>query len=190
MIRTILVAISLLFAPTSTGTSPLADLPTRPIDIELEAAPVGDVLGLVASIVERPFEIDACVTGQLDLSLRGVTPRLLLETLASQLDLVYSDAPGGALAVGCSAESAERRVTLELRDARPTDAFAMLARQAGHTASVTGCDDATVDLEVANAPVGALVAGLASELEAEHSWTATGLHVRCRPSTEPTAIVR
>lgn len=170
--RTTLLAALSLFAPVD--TDPLAGITDRAIDIELSGAPVRDVFLLLADVAETKISFDACVAGTIDLKLDNVGVRMLMTQLGGALGLVYRR-EGDTLAVGCASAPEAESISIELRDVTPTTAFAALAPGA----TIEGCDDQRIDLEVSNATRAAVVAGIAAQLGAEVRWDEGALHVAC-----------
>lgn len=181
MTRTILIAALALLSPVAhAAPDPLSRLEETRIDIELKEAPVQDVLTLMGDIIGEPLTVDACVGGTLDLALRNATIRMTLEAIAAKLDLVYGVDAAGSLTVGC-AEHVEQAapVSLSMRGVTVPVLFEALAGATHRTASVQGCSDRRVDVEFHNAPMSAVIQGLAAELGAAAQWDGDVLRVTC-----------
>ncbi len=89
-----------LGAPNSGGSSSLASDP--PLDLELRAAPAGDVMKLIGEVRGKRVEVDACVKTKIDVKLKNVPASVVESALAHKLDLSLNERDGVTV-VGCAA---------------------------------------------------------------------------------------
>ncbi len=174
-----LLSLAMLSNTPTPQVDPLDGMIDETIDIEIRGASIDDVLLLVGDIARAPLKVDPCVQGTVDLNLRGVTVRVLLESLASLLDLSYTRDAQGELVVGCVQGASEPTATLSLIDAQLTEVTAGLSKASGVEVVARGCQSRRVDLDVANAPLDAVVSGLAARLDATVSWSPGRAEIQC-----------
>lgn len=160
---------------TTAPSDPLAGVTAPPIDIEIQQAPIADVYLLMGEIIGEPIALDPCVGGTLDLLLYNVAPHTLLLELAAALDLEYRRSDAGVLTVGCADRGDDSAIDVELRDVTAAQAVAAVSPGA----SVRGCGDRRVDLEVRNASRAAVLGALATELGGGVTREGGAVVVRC-----------
>jgi hypothetical protein len=125
---------------TDTAAAAPANLPDRPLDIELKEADVKNVFLLLAEVSERKVDLDPCVHGVVDIRLKNTPLPLVYDALAMKLHLVYETdgTPRGPIRVTCAvdggseaAKAGAMRVSLAEKNAPLDQVLVRLATAAG-----------------------------------------------------------
>lgn len=101
-----------LVLPFASGVAPRrADaapqgLPTRALDIELEATDVRNVYKLLREASARKVTLDPCVGGTVDIRLKNTPLPLVYDALALKLGLFYEEDENGDVRVRCKSDAA------------------------------------------------------------------------------------
>jgi hypothetical protein len=135
------LALAALFAfgpSTDEARAAPEDGRAQPVDLELKAAPVGEVLKLLGEIGKREIVADPCVRGAVDLKLKNVPIALVYDALAAKLGLVYDD-DGRAIHVHCASAGAPAAAILATRVSLAEDA-APLPAALDHLAATARLD--------------------------------------------------
>ncbi len=112
-----------------------ANLPDRPLDLELKEADIKNVFALLAEVSGRKVVLDPCVHGTVDVRLKNTPLPLVYDALAMKLHLVYADDASGTINVGCAAavaqpKAAEPRISIAVSAALLDDVLRQLATAA------------------------------------------------------------
>lgn len=146
------------------NVDPLDALITDPIDLEVQDAPIGDVILLIGSIADTSVDLDPCVSGTVSMKIERVTLRTLLETFAESYALEYDRSASGALRVGCHPRpGASTRVDFRAVDAPLREVLEALSAVSGTPVLASGCEGVAVDIAVSNAPLRPVVFEVAAQ---------------------------
>lgn len=165
---------SFAFAVTAdTARAAPPGLDTRPVDLELREADVGNVFRLLAEVGKRDVVLDPCVVGTVDLKLHNAPVPLVFDVLATKLGLRYEQREG-VIVVHCGSDRSaarpaveasqdprlERRVSVDLKEIAVQAILTEVAKSAGVKLVVEGDLSDKVSLTLANAKLSTVLAAV------------------------------
>jgi type II secretory pathway component HofQ len=178
----VLAALSTSALAADSARAAPADLAERRVDLELREAEIGNVLRLVAEVGQKNVVLDPCVQGKVDLKLHNVPVSVVLDVLASKLDLHY-ETQRDVMVVTCGRRGAPaatvpsdderlgRRMSFEVREAEIGALLAVVAEASGLEPDVAKDVSAKVTMKLEGVRVSTVLAAIAD---------ATGLDVTVR----------
>jgi type II secretory pathway component HofQ len=172
----------LMFAFDDAHAAP--NVEARNIDIDLKAADVRNVFGLLEQISKRRHQLDACVQGAVSLRLQNVPLPLVYDALASKLGLTY-DEDGASVTVRCgrSTDPLPQQVQtleLDLVDADVRTLFDLIGRFTRRKHVTDSCVHGTVTIRLSHVPVPVVYEALAQKLGLTYVHDGDVTRVGCR----------